>query len=73
VDSGNIYKGTHAGWYSVSDECFYSASQVREEGGKMVAIESGSEVVWEEETNWKFRLSAWKGPLREWAEHPGCE
>lgn len=74
VESGNIYKGTHAGWYSVSDECFYSASQVTEgEGGKMVAIESGSEVVWEEETNWKFRLSGWKEQLREWASQPGGE
>lgn len=79
MESGNIYKGTHAGWYSVSDECFYSAPQVTElaatdgaSKGKMVAVETGNEVTWEEETNWKFRLSAWREPLREWASLPGC-
>ncbi|KAG9118420.1 methionyl-tRNA synthetase [Ceratobasidium sp. 392] len=30
VERGHIYKGTHAGWYSVSDECFYPESQVQE-------------------------------------------
>ncbi|CAE6442460.1 unnamed protein product [Rhizoctonia solani] len=28
VERGHIYKGTHSGWYSVSDECFYPESQV---------------------------------------------
>ncbi|WVQ77273.1 methionine-tRNA ligase [Cryptococcus sp. DSM 104548] len=72
VESGDIYKGTHAGWYSVSDESFYAASQVtkRESDGKMVAVESGNEVVWEEETNWKFRLEKHRDFLMEWLSDP---
>ncbi|WWC93969.1 methionine-tRNA ligase [Kwoniella sp. B9012] len=72
VDRGDIYKGTHSGWYSISDESFYAASQVtkRESDGVMVALESGNEVIWEEETNWKFRLSAYKGFLNEWLSKP---
>ncbi|CAD6566918.1 MAG: methionyl-tRNA synthetase [Tremellales sp. Tagirdzhanova-0007] len=62
-----VYKGTHSGWYSVSDECFYSASQIKElEDGKKVAVESGNEVVWEEEDNWKFRLPDYRDRLLEW-------
>ncbi|WVO16455.1 methionine-tRNA ligase [Cryptococcus depauperatus] len=69
--AGDIYKGTHAGWYSISDESFYAVTQVtKREDGKMVAIESGSEVVWEEETNWRFRLSKYKSFLREWLSNP---
>ncbi|OCF36953.1 methionine-tRNA ligase [Kwoniella heveanensis BCC8398] len=71
VNRGDIYKGTHSGWYSISDESFYAASQVtKQEDGKMVAIESGNEVVWEEETNWKFKLSEYKEHLTEWLSKP---
>ncbi|WWD17494.1 methionine-tRNA ligase [Kwoniella shandongensis] len=71
VASGDIYKGTHSGWYSVSDESFYAASQVTErEDGKMIALETGNEVVWEEEVNWKFRLSKYRGFLQEWLSKP---
>lgn len=70
MESGDIYKGTHSGWYSISDECFYSASQVKPadgDDGKMVSIESGSEVIWEEEENWKFRLGKYRHRISEWA------
>ncbi|KAJ1918742.1 methionyl-tRNA synthetase [Tieghemiomyces parasiticus] len=57
---GHIYKGSYAGWYSVSDEAFYTPDQVMEvpETKQMVAKESGSAVEWTEEENYKFRLSA---------------
>ncbi|WWC89531.1 methionine-tRNA ligase [Kwoniella dendrophila CBS 6074] len=72
VAKGDIYKGTHSGWYSISDESFYAASQVtkREPDGVMIAIESGNEVVWEEETNWKFKLSSYRNWLKEWLSKP---
>ncbi|KIR33577.1 methionine-tRNA ligase [Cryptococcus deuterogattii MMRL2647] len=72
VESGDIYKGTHSGWYSISDESFYAASQVtkRPEDGKMIAIETGNEVIWEEETNWKFRLGKHKEFLEKWLSQP---
>ena len=37
-----------------------------EASGKTVAIETGNEVVWEEEENWKFRLPKYRGRLLEW-------
>lgn len=74
VESGDIYKGTHSGWYSVSDESFYSASQVKQlDDGKMVALESENEVVWEEEDNWKFRLPRYRDRLLEWINREDCK
>ena len=74
VDSGDIYKGTHAGWYSVSDECFYSPSQVQKlDDGRTIASETGNEVVWEEEENWKFRLPKYRDRLLSWVENPSGE
>jgi methionyl-tRNA synthetase len=72
VFAGDIYKGTHSGWYSVSDECFYSSNQVTTgDDGRVVANETGNEVTWEEEVNWKFRLGAFRDRLTEWASGNG--
>ncbi|KAG8942018.1 methionyl-tRNA synthetase, partial [Tulasnella sp. 408] len=69
---GWIYKGSHSGWYSVSDEAFYAPNQVIEVevDGEMVKVakESGSRVEWMEEENYKFRLSAFREKLTEWLE-----
>jgi methionyl-tRNA synthetase len=74
VESGAVYKGSHSGWYSVSDECFYTETQIEKgPNGTMIATESGSEVVWQEEENWKFRLSMFAGHLRKWLGNPECE
>lgn len=75
VESGNVYKGTHSGWYSISDECFYSQTQVQKdpESGKMVSVETGNEVVWEEEENWKFRLNSFSDKQLQWVQKPDCE
>ena len=65
--SGDVYKGTHSGWYSIPDECFYTKTQItKSDNGKMVSVETGNEVVWEEEENWKFRLPKHKQGLIEW-------
>ncbi|KAJ9119228.1 hypothetical protein QFC22_003720 [Naganishia vaughanmartiniae] len=62
------------GWYAVSDECFYTESQIEERVDevtgerKKVAIESGSSVEWTEEENYKFRLGAFKERLIDWLE-----
>lgn len=67
---GHIYLGEHEGWYAVSDEAFYPASQVREvqRGGETVyeSIETGQRVEWTREINYKFRLSHFREPLRAW-------
>ncbi|EGO28063.1 hypothetical protein SERLADRAFT_462513 [Serpula lacrymans var. lacrymans S7.9] len=64
---GLIYKGSYEGWYSVSDECFYTDTQVTKSsipgGDVMVSIETGSVVEWSAEENYKFRLSAFRDSL----------
>ncbi|KAI9513225.1 tRNA synthetases class I (M)-domain-containing protein [Russula earlei] len=65
---GLIYKGLHKGWYSISDECFYTDNQIERlksphgapngtEKEIVVSKETGSVVEWTEEENYKFRLS----------------
>ncbi|KAA1466632.1 hypothetical protein DENSPDRAFT_831497 [Dentipellis sp. KUC8613] len=66
---GLIYKGSHKGWYSISDECFYTDTQIKRietpAGPSIVSIETGSAVEWMEEENYKFRLSAFRDTLLE--------
>ena len=69
LEKGLIYKGTHTGWYSVRDECFYTESQVSRVQSSsssevsVVATETGSPVEWVEEENYMFRLSAFRETL----------
>ena len=71
-ERGHIYKGSHAGWYAVSDEAFYPESQIKDckdlKTGEeyKVSIETGQRVEWAEEENYKFRLSAMAPRLLEW-------
>ncbi|KAJ9200665.1 hypothetical protein DTO021D3_2643 [Paecilomyces variotii] len=71
---GYIYTDKHEGWYSVSDETFYPQSQVQmaldpSTGRKrMVSVETGKEVEWSSETNYHFRLSAFKDRLLKFYE-----
>ncbi len=58
IDSGHIYLGSYAGWYSVRDEAFYAESEIVD--GKEP---SGAPVEWVEEPSYFFRLSAWQQPL----------
>ncbi|KAF4990384.1 hypothetical protein FGRMN_8519 [Fusarium graminum] len=64
-----LYKGTHEGWYCVSDECFYpedlvQPSVVPQTGRKiMISSESGNEVEWVTEDTWFFPLSKYKEKL----------
>jgi len=52
-----IYKGNYSGWYSVTDECFYTDSQVNKLPTGTVSIETGAAVEWTSEENYMFRLS----------------
>ncbi|OAA41634.1 methionyl-tRNA synthetase [Metarhizium rileyi] len=64
-----LYKGTHEGWYAVSDECFYPEDMVRPDivpqtGKKiMVSDETGSEVEWIKEETWFFPLTRYRDAL----------
>jgi len=65
---GFIYKGTYSGWYSISDECFYTDGQVTHPPSSPtpISIETGSAVEWSSESNYKFRLSCFREQLLEY-------
>lgn len=65
---GYIYKGQYSGWYSVTDECFYTDAQVDKEQG--ISLETGAVVEWCAEENYMFRLSALReGLLTHYTAH----
>ena len=67
-----IYRGKHTGWYSVSDETFYTDRRVVDrlspETGKTikVALETGKAVQMVTEDNYKFRLSKYLPAVHDW-------
>ncbi|MDX6748416.1 methionine--tRNA ligase [Geminicoccaceae bacterium 1502E] len=66
VETGDIYLGSYAGWYSVRDEAFYAESELVD--GK---APTGAPVEWVEEPSYFFRLSAWQDRLLQfYDEHP---
>ena len=68
----DIYLSKYSGWYSVSDEAFYSEDEIEEINGSKVATSSKSTVEWVDEESYFFRLSKWEKPLLEFYEkNPG--
>jgi methionyl-tRNA synthetase len=63
LESGDIYLSKYAGWYSVSDEAYYTDDEIVLENGKKIAKTSGSFVDWFEEDSYFFKLSAWQEKL----------
>ena len=59
----DIYLSKYSGWYSISDEAFYSDDEIEDEEGKKKAILSKSPVEWMDEESYFFRLSKWEKPL----------
>jgi len=64
----DIYLSKYSGWYSVSDEAFYTEDEIEEIDGKKKAISSKSSVEWMDEESYFFRLSKWEKPLLEYYE-----
>jgi methionyl-tRNA synthetase len=62
----DIYLSKYSGWYSVSDEAFYTEDEIEEVDGKKLAISSKSTVEWVDEESYFFRLSKWEKPLLEY-------
>ena len=58
-----IYLSKYSGWYSISDEAFYTEEEVEEINGNKQAISSGSPVEWVEEESYFFKLSKWQDKL----------
>jgi len=66
-----IYLSKYSGWYSVSDEAFYSEDEIIDEDNKKKSKSSGSQVEWIEEESYFFRLSKWEKPLLKfYSENP---
>ena len=61
-----IYLSNYSGWYSISDEAFYSEEEtILTENNKRISSSSGNEVEWVEEESYFFKLSKWQEPLLE--------
>lgn len=74
---GDIYLGTYAGWYSVSDEEYFTESQLKEvfrdESGKVIGgiAPSDNKVEWVEEETYFFRMSKYADWLLDfYDQHP---
>ena len=68
---GEIYLSKYSGWYSVSDEAFYSEDEIESVDNKKIAKSSGSAVEWIEEESYFFKLSKWQEPLLKfYSENP---
>jgi len=64
----DIYLSKYSGWYSVSDEAFYSDEEVEEVDGIKIANASKSTVEWMDEESYFFRLSKWEEKLLHYYE-----
>ncbi len=62
--SGDIYKSTYAGWYSVRDEAYYQEAETElNAAGTRIATSTQTPVEWMEESSYFFRLSKYQQPL----------
>lgn len=68
-NKGYLYVGSHSGWYAISDETFYPENQTIEVTDphtgrkKRISKETRSEVVYQEEQNYFFKLSQFQDEL----------
>lgn len=79
LDAQNlIHKTNYQGWYSVTDECFYTPRQVTpaptpDNPRAHVATSTGSPVEWHQEQNYVFRLGAFRSQLlQHYLNHPNA-
>ncbi len=70
-NKGEIYLSKYSGWYSVSDEAFYTEDEIESIDGIYKNKSSGSTVEWVEEESFFFKLSKWQEPLLKfYSENP---
>ena len=63
VNSKDIYLSKYSGWYSVSDEAYYTVDEVDTKDNLKISKISGSKVEWVEEESFFFKLSSWQSKL----------
>jgi len=74
LDQGDIYLDKYSGWYSVSDEEFFTESQMeevyRDDDGNVIGgkAPSGHDVEWVSEESYFFRMSKYADRLLEYYE-----
>jgi len=68
IETGEIYLGKYAGWYSVRDEAFWSADELTTQPDGSKIAPTGAPVEWVEEPSYFFRLSAWQDRLLKFYE-----
>lgn len=61
--SGDIYKDSYSGWYSVRDEAYYAESETEVRPDNIRYGPQGTPVEWVEEESYFFRLSAYQDRL----------
>jgi methionyl-tRNA synthetase len=72
VESGDIYKDSYAGWYSVRDEAYYQEDETEVRADGVRYGPQGSPVEWLEEESYFFRLSDYQDRLLKlYADNPG--
>ncbi|VDP54285.1 unnamed protein product, partial [Heligmosomoides polygyrus] len=65
-DRDFIYKDVYSGWYSATDECFFTDNEIQDTPSGKVVKGSNHPVEFVEEQNYMFRLSPLKGKVRQW-------
>jgi methionyl-tRNA synthetase len=70
--AGDIYLDSYAGWYSVREEAYFTEAETKLlADGSRVETQSGTPVVWTEESTYFFRLSHYQDKLLAlYEEHP---
>ncbi|KQV81812.1 methionine--tRNA ligase [Rhizobium sp. Root1220] len=63
ADSGDIYKDSYAGWYSVRDEAYYQENETELRGDGVRYGPQGTPVEWVEEASYFFKLSEYQEKL----------
>jgi methionyl-tRNA synthetase len=60
---GDIYEDSYAGWYSISDEAFFTEAELDKQEDGSFRTKEGRAVEWVEEPSYFFRLSAYEDRL----------
>lgn len=63
ADSGDIYKDSYAGWYSVRDEAYYGEDETEVRADGVRYGPQGTPVEWVEEESYFFKLSEYQDKL----------
>ena len=67
--AGDIYLDSYAGWYSVSDEAFFTEAELEKQPDGTFLTKEGKFVEWVEEPSYFFRLSKYENALLELYEN----